>query len=101
MSESQSSASKRQSVRVKIAMPEDLITAIRERVGKAKFSEYVTAAVSNRLRLDLLDELSADLQARHGPPSEAGVSEAAKLWTDHEPEQAERQPPASPSRHGD
>lgn len=40
-------------------MPADLTSAVQRRVGRGKFSQYVTEAVARQLELDLLAELSA------------------------------------------
>lgn len=65
-----------------ISMPEDLTAAVQRRVGRGEFSQYVTEAVAKRLELDLLAELSALLEAEHGPVSERSLAEAAAAWPD-------------------
>ncbi len=52
--------------KVSVSMPEDLTAAVQLRVGRGKFSQYVTEAVTRQLELDLLDELSELLTAEHG-----------------------------------
>jgi hypothetical protein len=44
-----------------------LTAAFQQRVGRGEFSHYVSEAVARQLELDLLGELSALLQAEHGP----------------------------------
>jgi hypothetical protein len=63
-------------------MPEDLMTAVQQRVGRGEFSQYVTEAVARQLELDLLGELSALLQAEHGPVSDEALAEARRSWPD-------------------
>jgi hypothetical protein len=72
--------------KVSVSLPSELIEAIRARTGAGGFSRYVTAAVQERVRLDLLDELSAVLEAEYGPVDEAGVREAMAEWPDYESE---------------
>jgi hypothetical protein len=68
-------------VKVDIWMPSDLIKKVRARTGAARFDRYISAAVAERLRLELMDELSAYLQAEFGPLDGEQVAQAAKLWT--------------------
>ena len=68
--------------KVSVSMPEDLTAAIQERVGRGKFSQYVTEAVSRQLERDLLAELSASLAAEHGPVPGEYLAEARAAWPD-------------------
>jgi Arc/MetJ-type ribon-helix-helix transcriptional regulator len=68
--------------KVSVSIPEDLTAAIQERVGRGKFSQYVTEAVSRQLERDLLAELSALLAAEHGPVPEEYLAEARAAWPD-------------------
>lgn len=68
--------------KVSVSMPEDLTAAVQERVGRGEFSQYVTEAVARQLELDLLAELSALLDAEHGPVSEEALAEARQAWPD-------------------
>jgi Arc/MetJ-type ribon-helix-helix transcriptional regulator len=70
--------------KVSVSMPEDLTAAVQQRVGRGKFSQYVTEAVSRQLELDLLTELSELLAAEHGPVPEEYLAEARTAWPDHE-----------------
>jgi Arc/MetJ-type ribon-helix-helix transcriptional regulator len=70
--------------KVSVSMPEDLTTAVQQRVGRGKFSQYVTEAVTRQLELDLLDELSELLTAEHGSVPEEYVAEARGAWLDSE-----------------
>ncbi|MFE9654737.1 hypothetical protein [Micromonospora sp. NPDC006431] len=68
--------------KVSVSMPEDLTAAVQQRVGRGEFSQYVTEAVARQLELDLLAELSAMLEAEHGPVSEEALAEARRSWPD-------------------
>ena len=70
--------------KVSVSMPEDLTAAVQQRVGRGKFSQYVTEAVARRLELDLLAELSELLAAEHGPVPEEYLAEARAAWPDNE-----------------
>lgn len=70
--------------KVSVSMPEDLTAAVQERVGRGEFSRYVTEAVKRQLELDLLAELSALLEAEHGPVPEELLAEASAAWPDSE-----------------
>lgn len=68
--------------KVSVSMPEDLTTAVQQRVGRGEFSQYVTEAVARQLELDLLGELSALLSSEHGPISDEALTEARNSWPD-------------------
>ena len=70
--------------KVSVSMPEDLTAAVQQRVGRGKFSQYVTEAVARQLELDLLAELSELLIAEHGPVPEEYMAEARAAWPDDE-----------------
>jgi len=70
--------------KVSVSMPEDLTVAVQQRVGRGKFSQYVTEAVSRQLEMDLLAELSGLLAAEHGPVPEKYLAEARAAWPDGE-----------------
>ena len=70
--------------KVSVSMPEDLTAAVQQRVGRGKFSQYVTEAVTRQFELDLLDELSELLTAEHGPVPEEYLAEARAAWPDGE-----------------
>ena len=70
--------------KVSVSMPEDLMVALQQRVGRGKFSQYVTEAVSRQLERDLLAELSELLTAEHGPVPEEYLAEARAAWPDVE-----------------
>lgn len=70
--------------KISVSMPEDLTAAVQQRVGRGKFSQYVTEAVTRQFELDLLDELSELLGAEHGPVPEEYLAEARAAWPDSE-----------------
>jgi Arc/MetJ-type ribon-helix-helix transcriptional regulator len=70
--------------KVSVSMPEDLTAAVQRRVGRGKFSQYVTEAVTRQLELDLLSELSELLASEHGPVPEEYLAEARAAWPDDE-----------------
>jgi hypothetical protein len=70
--------------KVSVSMPADLTAAVQQRVGRGKFSQYVTEAVSRQLERDLLAELSELLAAEHGPVPEEYQAEARAAWPDAE-----------------
>lgn len=70
--------------KVSVSMPEGLTAAVQQRVGRGKFSQYVTEAVTRQLELDLLAELSDLLAAECGPVPEEYLAEARAAWPDSE-----------------
>ena len=70
--------------KVSVSMPEGLTAAVQQRVGRGKFSQYVTEAVARQLERDLLAELSELLAAEHGPVPEEYLAEARAAWPDSE-----------------
>lgn len=70
--------------KVSVSMPEDLTSAVQQRVGRGKFSQYVAQAVTRQLELDLLTELSELLTAEHGLVPEEYLAEARAAWPDDE-----------------
>lgn len=52
---------------VQILMPEEVIEAVHSHVGRRGFSQYVTDAIAETLRVDLLDDLAAELEEEYGP----------------------------------
>ncbi|GAB3465742.1 hypothetical protein GCM10027570_54280 [Streptomonospora sediminis] len=68
--------------KVSVSIPDDLIDAVRKRVGRGGFSRYVTEAVAKQLELDLSAELSALLEEQYGPVSEEALAEAEAMWPD-------------------
>jgi hypothetical protein len=72
--------------KVSVSMPEELTEAVRARTGTGGFSRYVTDAVQEQIRLDLLDELADEFEAKYGPIPEELVQEAMREWPDYEDE---------------
>lgn len=70
--------------KVSVSMPEGLTAAVQQRVGRGKFSQYVTEAVTRQLELDLLAELSDLLAAEYEPVPEEYLAEARAAWPDSE-----------------
>jgi Arc/MetJ-type ribon-helix-helix transcriptional regulator len=70
--------------KVSVSLPEGLTAVVQQRVGKGEFSHYVAEAVARQLELDLLAELTALLDAEHGPVPEDLLAEAGAAWPDVE-----------------
>jgi Arc/MetJ-type ribon-helix-helix transcriptional regulator len=70
--------------KVSVSMPEELTEAVRARTGTGGFSRYVTDAVQEQIRLDLLDDLAAEFEAEYGPVDEKLVQQAMRQWPDYE-----------------
>ncbi len=72
--------------KVSVSMPEELAEAVRARTGAGGFSRYVTDAVQEQIRLDLLDDLVEEFEAEYGPIPEELVQKAMREWPDYEDE---------------
>jgi Arc/MetJ-type ribon-helix-helix transcriptional regulator len=72
--------------KVSVSMPEELTDAVRARTGAGGFSRYVTDAVQEQVRQDLLDDLAAEFEAEYGPIDEELVEKAMREWPDYEEE---------------
>lgn len=70
--------------KVSVSMPEELAQAVRARTGAGGFSRYVTEAVQEQVRLDLLDDLSAELEAEFGPIPPEIRQQTRRTWPDHQ-----------------
>jgi hypothetical protein len=70
--------------KVSVSMPEDLATAIRERIGPGGFSRYVTEAVERRFRHDRLGDLLDELDTEFGPVSPEILQWAEQQWPDND-----------------
>jgi hypothetical protein len=68
--------------KVSVSMPAELADLVRGRTGAGGFSKYVTDAVQERIRLDLLADLSAELESEYGPVDKDGVEQAMREWPD-------------------
>jgi hypothetical protein len=69
--------------KVSVSMPAELADLVRARTGAGGFSRYVTEAVQEQLRLDLLADLSAELEAEYGPVDNDLVKQAMREWPDY------------------
>jgi hypothetical protein len=76
--------------KVSVSMPEELAEAVRARTGTGGFSGYVTDAVQEKIRLDLLGELSAELEAEYGPIPAEIRKQTRREWQGYEEESAQR-----------
>jgi hypothetical protein len=72
--------------KVSVSMPEELTEAVRARTGAGGFSRYVTDAVQEQMRLDLLDDLSAELEAEFGPIPEEIREQTRRTWPNYSQE---------------
>jgi hypothetical protein len=70
--------------KVSVSMPEDLTTAIRERIGPGGFSRYVTEAVERRFRHDRLGDLLDELDTEFGPVPSEILQWAEQQWPDND-----------------
>jgi hypothetical protein len=68
--------------KVSVSMPAGMADLIRARTGAGGFSRYVTEAVQERVRLDLLADLSAELESEYGPVDQDQVKQAMREWPD-------------------
>ena len=66
--------------KVQILMPEEVIEAVRGLVGRNGFSQYVTDAVAESLRMDLLADLAAELEEEYGPVPPDIRAETRREW---------------------
>ncbi len=72
--------------KVSVSMPEGLADAVRARTGAGGFSGYVSDAVQEKIRLDLLGELSAELESEYGPIPAEIRKQTRREWPDYEEE---------------
>jgi Arc/MetJ-type ribon-helix-helix transcriptional regulator len=72
--------------KVSVSMPEELTEAVRARTGAGGFSRYVTEAVQEQVRLDLLDDLAAELAAEYGPIPAEIREQTRRTWPNYEQE---------------
>jgi len=74
-------AAPRKVSKVSVSLPDTLTRSVRDRVGRGRFSAYVTAAVERQLELDRLAELVDDFEERLGRPiSDELMAEAEAAW---------------------
>ena len=67
-------------VKVSISMPSDMVAGLKEKVGAGGVSAYVTEAVKVQLQMDMLDEVLADMEAKHGPVDAQKVREIEERY---------------------
>jgi hypothetical protein len=70
--------------KVSVSMPEELAEAVRARTGSGGFSRYVTEAVEERIRLQSLDELLAELDAEYGPVPDEIRQQTRRTWPNYQ-----------------
>jgi hypothetical protein len=70
--------------KVSVSMPEELAEAVRARTGSGGFSRYVTEAVEERVRLQSLDELLAELDAEYGPVPDEIRQQTRRTWPNYQ-----------------
>jgi hypothetical protein len=68
--------------KVSVSMPRELMEAVRHRTGAGGFSRYVSDAVQDRLKHDLLGDLLNELEAEHGPIPQQIRDETRRMWPD-------------------
>jgi Arc/MetJ-type ribon-helix-helix transcriptional regulator len=71
--------------KVSVSMPADLTEAVRRRTGTGGFSRYVSDAVQQRIRRDLMTEFLDEMDAKYGPIPPEFEEEARLLWPDESP----------------
>ena len=71
--------------KVSVSMPAEMTQEIRRRTGAGGFSRYVTDAVQERLRHELLGDLLSELEAEHGPIPQEIRDETRRMWPDEAP----------------
>jgi hypothetical protein len=70
--------------KVSVSMPEELISAVRERTGPGGFSRYVTDAVERQYRHDGIRDYLDELDAQYGPVPAGLLEQARREWPDYE-----------------
>jgi len=60
-----------------VSLPRAIIEDVRSRVGGREFSAYVATAVARQLQRDALDDVIAQMEAKHGPVDEQAVAAIA------------------------
>lgn len=70
--------------KVSVSMPEELTEAVRTRTGPGGFSRYVSDAVQEQISHDMLGDLIAEFEAKHGPIPQDLVEKAMSEWPDED-----------------
>lgn len=71
--------------KVSVSMPADLTEAVRRRAGAGGFSRYVSDAVQQHVRRDLMTEFLDEMDAKYGPIPPQFEEKARLLWPDESP----------------
>ena len=71
--------------KVSVSMPSELTEAVRIRAGAGGFSRYVSEAVQQQLKHDLLGDLLSELEAEYGPIPQETREETRRMWPDESP----------------
>jgi Arc/MetJ family transcription regulator len=71
--------------KVSVSMPAELTAAVRRRTGAGGFSRYVSNAVQDRLRHDLLGEFLDELDEQYGPVPPEIREQTRLMWPDETP----------------
>jgi hypothetical protein len=74
------SASKVQ--KISVSMPTDLADLVRARTGAGGFSRYVTEAVQEQIRHDVLGDLLDELEQEYGPVPAEVREQTRRMWPD-------------------
>jgi hypothetical protein len=72
--------------KVSVSMPEELAEAVRARTGSGGFSRYVTDAVQEQVKQDLLDDLAAELESEFGPVPDEIRQQTRRTWPNYSDE---------------
>lgn len=73
--------------KVSVSMPADLSEAVRARAGAGGFSRYVSDAVQDSIRHDLLGDLLAELEEEYGPVPDEIREQTRRMWPDEQDDQ--------------
>jgi hypothetical protein len=68
--------------KVSISMPTELADLVRARAGAGGFSRYVSDAVQERIKHDLLGDLLDELETEHGPVPAEVREQTRQMWPD-------------------
>jgi hypothetical protein len=68
--------------KVSVSMPAELADLVRARTGAGGFSKYVTEAVQEQVRHDLLGDLLDELEGEYGPVPEQVREQTRRMWPD-------------------
>jgi Arc/MetJ-type ribon-helix-helix transcriptional regulator len=77
--------------KVSVSMPEELVEAVRSRVGAGGFSRYVSEVVEREVRHERLGRLLDELEAEYGPVPPEIQEQADRMWPNYEEDEDEGQ----------